>query len=125
MLYSRRSPPRNRDPPIVHDDPDRKKGDRARSLTLREVARELDIPWASLEGYANGRANPRADTLEVLAEKLGVPITELVSGSPPGWEQAETIVRAAVAVGSLPPEHHEECVELFLKLVALFLKGER
>ena len=98
---------------------------RTRSLTLREVARELDIPWASLEGYASGRANPRADTLEVLAEKLGVPITELVSGSPPGWEQAETIVRAAVAVGSLPPEHHEECVELFLKLVALFLKGER
>lgn len=97
---------------------------RARSLTLREVARELDIPWASLEGYANGRANPRADTLEVLAEKLGVPITELVSGSPPGWERAETIVRAAAAVESLPPEHHEECIELFLKLATLFSKGE-
>lgn len=95
---------------------------RARDLSLREAAKELDIPWASLEGYANGRANPRADTLEVLAEKLGVTITELVSGSPPGWEQAETIIRAAAAAGSLPPERCEECIELFLKLVALFSK---
>lgn len=97
---------------------------RARSLTLREAARELDIPWASLEGYANGQANPRADTLEMLAEKMGVSIAEMVSGSPPGWEQAETIVRAAAAVGSLPPEHHEECIRLLLRLVALFSKGE-
>ena len=93
---------------------------RARVLSLREAARELDIPWTSLEGYANGQANPRADTLEVLAKRLGIPITELVSGSPPGWEQAETMVRAAIAVGNLPPEHHDECVELIIRLIALF-----
>ena len=93
---------------------------RGRDLSLREVAREFGIPWASLEGYANGRANPRADTLELLAKKLEIPLTELVSGSPPGWEQAETLVDAAVAIGSLPPEHREECVELLLRLIALF-----
>ena len=93
---------------------------RARDLSLRDAARELDIPWASLEGYASGYANPRADTLEVLAEKLEIPITELVSGFPPGWEQAETTVRAAIAVGNLPPEHRDECVELIIRLIAMF-----
>ena len=97
---------------------------RGRDLSLREVAREFGIPWASLEGYANGRANPRADTLELLAKKLEIPLTELVSGSPPGWEQAETLVDAAVAIGSLPPEHREECVELLLRLIALLPKKQ-
>lgn len=93
---------------------------RARDLSLREIAREFGIPWSSLEGYASGRANPRADTLELLAGKLGVSITELVSGLPHGWKQAETIVCAAAAAGSLPPDKREKCIKLFLELTALY-----
>lgn len=91
-----------------------------RRISLTELSKELDIPKTSLMHYASGKANPRLDSLEMLAEKLGVSITELVSDPSPERERAETIVRAARAFRDLTPEQQDVGVRLFLELVALF-----
>ena len=60
-------------------------------LSFEELAQKLNLPKSSTVNYCNGTGNPRADTLELLAERCGMPVTTMVSGQPPGWEQAETI----------------------------------
>lgn len=89
-------------------------------LSFEELAQKLNLPKSSTVNYCNGTGNPRADTLELLAERCGMPVTTMVSGQPPGWEQAETIVLAAKELGSLPPAARERAVELFLALAVLF-----
>lgn len=55
-----------------------------RKLTLDEYAVELGIARSSLMNYLNGTANPRADTIELLAESLNVSPGSLISA--PQWE---------------------------------------
>lgn len=88
-------------------------------MSMLELSRELGISKSSLESYISGAGNPRANTLELLAEKGGVSVAELVSGLPSGWEEAEILLRAAKELGFLPPEQREQCVRLFLQLVAV------
>lgn len=89
-------------------------------LSVSEMADELGIAKSILEDYLHGKGNPRADTLDLLARKLDVPLTEIVSGPLPGQEQAETIIRAAGVFSGLPPERRERGIQLFLELAALF-----
>ena len=49
-----------------------------RSKTLSALAEEIGVPISSLQNYASGHSNPRADTIEILAEKLGVSPAELI-----------------------------------------------
>lgn len=51
-----------------------------RGLNFMEFSTELGIPRTTLQGYLKGTSSPRADTLEELAEKLGVSPAELVAG---------------------------------------------
>lgn len=95
-----------------------------RQLSYTGFAEELGIPKSSLEAYLNGTGNPRADTLELLAKELHVPITEIVSGPLPGQEQAETIMRAASLFSGLTPERRERGIQLFLELTALFAERD-
>lgn len=46
-----------------------------------EFSQELGIPRSTLQGYLNGTSSPRTDSLEELAEKLGIPPAVLISGS--------------------------------------------
>ena len=96
---------------------------RERDLSLKAFSNELGIPLSSTEKYCSGTGNPRADTLDMLSEVLGIPVTEIVSDQLPGQEQAETIVRAAKALSGLIPESQERGIQLFLELVALFSEG--
>ncbi len=91
-----------------------------RDLSYVEFANELGIPKSSLVEYMNGTGNPRADTLELLAGKLNVPITEIISDPLPGEEQAEMIVRTAKVFAGLPPAQRERGFQLFRDLAALF-----
>ncbi len=52
-----------------------------RGGTLMEFSLELGIPRSTLQGYLKGTSHPRADSLEELAEKLGISVAELVSGT--------------------------------------------
>ena len=94
-----------------------------RGKTLPELSAELDIPLSSMKNYAKGAKNLRADTIDMLAWKLGLPPAELMSQLPSGWAEAETAVRAAQAFGNLTLEKQSQGIELFLKLVDLFSRG--
>lgn len=89
-------------------------------LSMNELAKELGIAVSSLQGYMDGTANPRADTIELIAEKTKTPITEMVFGLSPEWRQAETILRAAVDLSSLSAEKRERGLQLLIQLVNLF-----
>ena len=89
-------------------------------LSMSELAAELGIAVSSLQSYMNGTANPRIETIELLASKMNIPIIEMVSGPTPEWKRAETILRAANEFSTLTPEQQEEGIHLFLRLVALF-----
>lgn len=96
-----------------------------RDLTVSEMAEELGIAKSIIMEYLNGVGNPRADTLELIAEKCEVPVTEIISAQPPGWERAEIALQAARLFGSLPPEQRDRAVTLFLSLVDMFSAGDR
>lgn len=94
-----------------------------RGKTLSELSAELDIPLSSMKNYAKGAKNLRADTIDMLAWKLGLTPAELISQLPSGWAEAETAVRAVQAFGNLTLEKQSQGIELFLKLVDLFSRG--
>lgn len=93
---------------------------RERRKTLSELSEELNIPLSSMKNYASAAANPRADTIELLAERLGLTPAELICQMPEDRTEADAALRAAGLFGELPTERQKEGVELFLKLVALF-----
>ena len=96
-----------------------------RNKTLSALAEEIGVPISSLQNYASGRSNPRADTIEILAEKLGVSPAELISSHPEEWRKAETVLRAANEFSALTPEQKEVGIRLFLSLVQLFSRGNQ
>ena len=94
----------------------------ANQLSLSALSEVLGIPVSSLQCYLKGASDLRADTIELLAEKMSIPVIEMVSGPVPGPGQAETIVRAAREFRDLPEEKQKQGIQLFLQLVALFTK---
>lgn len=92
----------------------------AQDLSVSELADELGVAKSILVEYLHGNGNPRADTVDLLAKKLDIPVMEIVSGPLPGQEQAETVVRAVQAISGLDPERRERAAQLFLELVSLF-----
>ena len=94
----------------------------ARQSSLSELSEELGIPVSSLQCYLKGTSDLRASTIEMLAEKMNVPLTEIVSGPAPEWERAESIILAASEFSGLPDGKQEQGIQLFLALVALFAK---
>ena len=51
-----------------------------RDLTLVEFAEEIGIARTSLQGYLKEESNPRADTIELLSERLNISPSALISG---------------------------------------------
>lgn len=94
-------------------------------MSIAEMAEEFCIAKSAIESYINGSGNPRADTLELLAEKCGVPAAEIISAQPPGWERAEITERAARLFGDLLPERRERATKLFLDLIDLFSEEDQ
>ena len=50
-----------------------------RGVNYAEFAEELGIPRTTMQGYVRGSSNPRADSMEELANRLGISVAELVS----------------------------------------------
>ena len=49
-------------------------------LSLTEFSKELGIGKSSLQAYLNCQQNMRSDTIELIAERMGITPAELVSG---------------------------------------------
>lgn len=92
----------------------------ANHLSMAALAAELGIAVSSLQSYMDGTANPRADTIELLAKKMCLSVIEIVSGPAPEWKQTEAMVEAAKEISGLPADRRAQGVALFLQLVALF-----
>lgn len=92
-------------------------------LTFDQLAALLDLPISSVQKYYNGTGNPRADTLELIARKLGIPLAEIVSPPSLEQEQAETAVRIAKLFSGWPPEDQESGLRNFFRIVSLFSKN--
>jgi transcriptional regulator with XRE-family HTH domain len=88
--------------------------------SAEEFAEDLGISKTAVLQYLRGAANPTVDTLTVLAAGLGITPVELISNLPPGWEQAETILRASKEIAALPLARREAAARLLLELAALF-----
>ena len=54
-----------------------------RGVNYAEFSAEINIPRTTLQGYLNDTSHPRADSMENLADKLGISVAELVSGEEP------------------------------------------
>ena len=91
-------------------------------LSIQDLADKIGIPRSSVEGYLNGTGNPRADTLERISQKTGIPRIEIVSDPAPRREQVETIVQAAKELSGLPSERLEEGFHYLHALTALFVE---
>lgn len=97
---------------------------KAKGLSIRAFADEIGIAKNAAVDYLSGSGNPRADTLDVISERTSIPITEIVSAPLPGQEQAETIMRAAKELSSLPPDRREKGLKLFRSLMELFAEED-
>lgn len=97
-----------------------------RNKTITELSADIDIPRSSLENYSKGVSNLRADTIELLADKLGLTPAELVSdlSETPEWMQAKMVLFAAHDISGLSPEKQESGIHAFLQLVSIFSAEE-
>ena len=91
-----------------------------RRQTVEEFSEDLSISKTAMQQYLRGDANPTIDTLVLLADGLGLPVRELISDLPPGWEQAEIMLMASKEIAALPLARRETAVKLLLELAALF-----
>ena len=51
-----------------------------RGVSCVGLSAAIDFPRTTLQGYLKGTSHPRADSIEELADKLGLSVTELISG---------------------------------------------
>lgn len=62
-----------------------------RNISLAEFAEELGIARSSLQEYLKEDANPRADTIQLLSEKLGISVSQLICGRTPFPQQVDQL----------------------------------
>ena len=89
-------------------------------LSTVELAAELHLSVSTTQEYLNGDGNPRANTLEMLAQQMGISVVELISGPSPGVEQAQDMLRAANELAALPPARREKGIRLFAEMIELW-----
>lgn len=105
-------------------------------LTTVELATELHLAVSTTQEYLNGNGNPRTDTLEMIAGRMGISVIQLISPPPEGRpqlqatiqtqsqpafpRQARSVLHAAKELAQLPPAKREKGIQLFLELVELW-----
>ena len=81
-----------------------------RDLTLVEFAEEIGIARTSLQGYLKEESNPRADTIELLSERLNISPTELIFGPEASMPNLEELPRQQVHPLLIPLVQQCHCV---------------
>ena len=95
--------------------------------SLSEMSAELEISRSTLQDYLSGKGNPSAETIEHLAEKLGVDVSFLVSGVFSEC-QLRIVLRLLDTFGllfKLSPERRVRFAQLLLEMVQLWNGGDR
>lgn len=89
-----------------------------KGLTQEEYALELGIARSSLQEYLKEDSNPRADTIELLAKRLGIPPSALVSDN---TEKVQRLLQnpEAQALHPLFEPVVERCMDLVAELYRL------
>lgn len=65
----------------------------ARQLSVTELAEELHLAVSTTQEYLKGTGNPRADTIDMLAQRMGTTVAELIVSPPSGAAQAVGMAR--------------------------------
>ena len=86
-------------------------------LSIVGFSEELGISKNTVVDCLKGTGNLQSDTIDIIAEKCGVSVAEMISARPPGWERAEIVERAARLFSDLPPERQERAITHFLALI--------
>lgn len=92
-------------------------------ISIAVMAKRLEIAESSLQSYIKGKANPRASTIQLLADKMGLSAAELISGSTPSWERSEDLIRATKEFGCLTTEEQQEAIQHFRALATLLYRN--
>lgn len=75
-------------------------------ITLREMAREMNLPPASLHNYINWPTEPRIDALKKMSAYFGEPVSVLLS------EDDELTAQLLIAVRKLTDEEKEALLKM-------------
>lgn len=103
-------------------------------LSTVELAEEMHLAVSTTQEYLNGNGNPRADTLEMIAQRMGISVIELISPSstvqpqpipprqpqPAFSRQAKAAAHLAKEFAQLSPDKREKGIQLFLEMVELW-----
>lgn len=93
-------------------------------LSIADLSDELGVAKSAVVNYLSGRCNPRANTMDLIAEKCGVSTAEMISAQPPGRDRAEIVEQAARLFSNLPPERREKAITHFLALVDILAEED-
>ena len=100
---------------------------RQRGLSAAEFSEELEISRSVLQDYLACRCNPRADTIDHIAQKLHVSPSALVSGgaiTPSEYDLIFVLLDTLEAFHDLSPDQRREGVDLFVRLLRLWDKED-
>ena len=95
---------------------------RREKYTIVELSEDLEISRSVLQDYLAGNCNPRADTIEHIANKLNISPAALVSGgllSPTEYDLIFVLLDTLDAFHDLSPDRKHEGVDLFIRLLRL------
>lgn len=92
----------------------------AQQISLPEMAKKLGIATSSLQCYIKGTSDLRASTIEILSDKMNIPLTEMIFGPAPEWKRAEILICASRELADLSAEQRDQGIQLLLQLVELF-----
>ncbi len=93
-----------------------------RRQSLTEFADELEISRSHLQELLKQNANPRIDTVEHIAQKLGIDISVLISASftDSQLQMIEYMLKLIEALSTLTPEKRRAFGKLFLEMLCLW-----
>jgi transcriptional regulator with XRE-family HTH domain len=79
----------------------------ARGLSLREVARRINVSPSFVSQVERGKANPSVGTLYALVSELGASLDELMGEDPDGTEGLSTVASSLPAAAAAEPDSTE------------------
>lgn len=98
----------------------------AKHMTLTEFADFLQVSRSQLQALMNQTANPRIDTIEHIADRLGISVEVFI-----GTTFADKLSAAATAITGiiklseiLPEQKHTALTKLLIKFMRLLIKSD-
>lgn len=94
-----------------------------RDATLDEFSADIGISRSNLQEIEQGRANATLDTVDIIAQNLGVSALELLSAKPDTPRQIRSLISTVELFALLPAEKQTLAVYHFTALIELLGGG--